>query len=178
MLTSHPPTLTCMPQHTPLTPIHSCSHTYMYSSKIKVTDAGVKRQTQGELTVPSSTPGKKDRCIWWQGNLANGLPECCPSPWSAETLVYNTHLCIPSAKAHLPAMSGQPGEEWLSAIVDLNAFLLHARIQNPGRDWLFSGDVMTATSGSTGSHYRAQWGRLESRRTRSETKRSTHTVSP
>lgn len=73
-------------------------------------------------------------------------------------------------------MSVQPVEEWLSAIVDLNVFLLHARIQSPGRDWLFSGVVMTATSGSTGFHYMAQPGRLVARKSmiRNQEDRRTH----
>lgn len=96
----------------------------------------------------------------WRGNLAAGLPGCRLS----KSLVCSTYLCIPSATAHLPAMSGQPVEEWLSAIAGLNVFLLHARIQSPGRDWLFSGVVMTATSGSTEFHYMAQWGQLGSRK--------------
>lgn len=112
----------------------------------------------------------------WQGNLAEGLPECCPCPWSTKFLVCSTYLCIPSATAHLPAVSGRPGEEWLSAIADLNVFLLHARIQSPGRDWLFSGDVMTATSGSTGFHYRARWGWLESRQHDDQKPREAHTM--
>lgn len=113
--------------------------------------------------------------LWW-GKPGDILPESCPSPWSAELLAYSTHLCIPSATAHLPATSGRLGEGWLSAIVDLNVFLLHARIQSPGRGWLFSGDVMIATSGSTGFHYRAQLGRLESSEStvRDQEERYTH----
>lgn len=72
-----------------------------------------------------------------------------------------THLYIPSATTRLPAVSGQPGVEWLSATVDLNVFLQHARNQSPGKDWLFAGDGMTATSDSIGFHYRALQGQLQ-----------------
>ena len=114
------------------------------------------RRTKGQLSASSSTCGRTD--AWGGTASATGAGEGggLPGP--------HAHLCSPSATARRPAASGRPGAGWPWAAADSSVSQWHARSRSPGRGWPCAGAVTTATSGSSGSRYRASRALLQARR--------------